>query len=373
MPKKLLLSLVLLLALLPLTPLHAQDSAESKLWRWPELGLSMEYPADWSFALNQNNFVFVLFAPQSEDATSPDFVGLQLGNLGPDESVATYFEAFSQQTGVAYEETSFGNLQALSLETPKDVNGFRGRLIGFAPSETQIALLIFYGAADNWDAFQATIESILASAEVAPLALDTERLNAQMQSTLAEEGVLGVGDMAAPVRVMEVLDFSCPHCVDYSNSVSRLVQDYELGEKADVRLIFNLQTFVGGEVSQTAALAAYCAAELGRGWDFHKALFALYESNGRAAYSAESIQRVAASVELDGEALATCISDKRYADALTRDAQTAEALGVTGTPAILFARGDEEFAFLTNSRGEALGGGLPLVAVYDHLDNLLAE
>lgn len=374
------LGLAVFLLALPLTVYAAErriddgdfegQAAATLQWEWPDFGLTFEYPSDWQPARQQGfDFLLVAPAPTPEEA---NFMGMQSALLAEGETVQTYFDLFAESYQGTVEATTLGGREALSLELPTDESGRRALLIGFSPDDESIALMIFSGLDSDWEMFSTQAQAIIASAEVKPLELDVAELDAELQASFAENQILQLGDPEAPITIVEVMDFSCSHCVDYSRSVARLVQDYVL--TGEVRLEFKFVTFVGGEFSQTATHAQFCAADQGVAWQAHKALFKLYLSNGGAqAYTESNIKTALEGLLPDSEAFAACLSDKTFSDLIARNQQEADALGVESTPSLLVAQGDGTPTFIEGSNGEPLRGGVSLIFLYGYLDDLLGE
>ena len=71
-----------------------------------------------------------------------------------------------------------------------------------------------------------------------------------------------------------------------------------------------------------------CADEQGRFWEYHDAIFA---RGGRL--SPESFDEIGEELDLDRDAFATCVEERRYEDFVQADFEAGQAAGVTGTPA----------------------------------------
>jgi protein-disulfide isomerase len=129
---------------------------------------------------------------------------------------------------------------------------------------------------------------------------------------------------------------------------------------------------VGEELSQVAAEAQYCAASLGFGWRAHQALFEIQRVEGAQGFSTANVTETLSALEgVDGEAFATCLSERRYRELWERDTEYIREAGVTGTPSILFGTATEPAALLTDANGEPRSGGIRLSEVYNYLDSLL--
>ncbi|KAB2903797.1 MAG: thioredoxin domain-containing protein [Anaerolineae bacterium] len=351
---KLLLAAVLLAAL----PLLAQaQSAELTLMRWPEANLEFEYPAEWSL-IGEDGFEFILVDAEG------NFVGLQMGQI--DGSLEALFAGFAENsTGNEVEEIELEGSTALTLKIPTDSNGRDGRLVGYTVENNTVALLILVGKPE----WQTLSDSLLSSIVITPVELDEAVLNEAFATSLEADQILRVGSSDAPVKMVEVLDFSCPHCVDYAGNVKRIIQKYV--NSGDVQIEFRIVTFIGQERSEVVTHAQYCAAEQGLGWSMHEGIFAGYNSEGGAYYSEENMIVLAEELGADTERFTACVQDKKYADVIEQNAEVAEELGVTSTPSLLFTTGEATPQFLTSPNGEAWRGGIQLHFLYQEIDKLL--
>jgi protein-disulfide isomerase len=81
-----------------------------------------------------------------------------------------------------------------------------------------------------------------------------------------------------------------------------------------------------------AAEASVCAAEQGRFWPVHDALFAFFRS--QSALSPESVAALGEAAGLDTAQFSSCLSDHRAQSTVSGDSQAADGLGIEGTPAL---------------------------------------
>jgi predicted DsbA family dithiol-disulfide isomerase len=342
---------------------QAQDAAETSTWHWPETGIRFEYPADWSFE-RVEGFEFVL---QASDEL-PRGMGLQVFPLVEGDTLSDVFESISEEMGVEAETIELGGVDAMMLVLPED-SGRQSLLVGYTPDEASLVLISFSSATEIWDDFSGQIDQVMESAIITEVALDAEILNEQMLANFEADQTLSVGEADADVLLIEVIDFSCPHCANYVPSIERLIQDYVMS--GDMKIEFHTVTFVGHELSVVASNAQYCATSLGFGWDMHDLLFHLQLTEGREFFSNENLIAAVTSAELDSEGFAECLEANTYNDLVERDIAYGEENDVQGTPSILLGASDEEPAYLSGADGEPIRGGVRLVVLYQQVDALL--
>lgn len=345
-----------------------QQSELSESLYWPEAGLTLPYPADWRL-VNDQNFDFVLVGPET-DSSGIVYITMQSGAFDPTSEnirdIVLSFNGVSEETLI---ELELGDVAAYRFDSvePEIASMF----VAFSPDDATVFLLGLTATEGLWQEWQSQYEAILAEAAVDALELDTELLNEQMQSNFEATGRLMVGEVDAGLQVYEFLDFACPHCVDYHTSIDRLVQDYVLTGQANVQ--YGLLTFVAGELSENAAAAQVCGARLGVGWDVQNLIFAEYKAKGaQGAYTIENLLTAIEEAELDVDinAFSACMNDDETISTYLDLASTeSTALGVSGTPSVLYAAGDDDFAFITTSNGQPVTR-TNLLVTYDYLDQL---
>ncbi|MDP9800827.1 protein-disulfide isomerase [Arcanobacterium wilhelmae] len=101
-----------------------------------------------------------------------------------------------------------------------------------------------------------------------------------------EEGdPMALGKVDAPVVMSVYSDYMCPHCQDFNvNTLPKLQKWVDDGV---LRIEYN-ELPILGEKSNLAAQAAYAAANQGKFWEFHKAIFGAW-ANGRPDYTPETL------------------------------------------------------------------------------------
>lgn len=136
------------------------------------------------------------------------------------------------------------------------------------------------------------------------------------------------------VTIIEYADFQCPACGAFSPIVAQLVENYP----DHVQVVYRHFPLNGIHPNaQKAAEAAELAADQGKFWEFHDALFADQEAWGglTAVNFRDYLIETATAVGLDADQFATDFDNGKYADYVTASEQEAVALGLTGTPSVI--------------------------------------
>jgi protein-disulfide isomerase len=165
-----------------------------------------------------------------------------------------------------------------------------------------------------------------------------------------------LGDLDAPVTVVEYGDFECPYCAAAAPVLRRLVA--ESGGR--IRLVF--RNFPLPDVhphALTAALAAEAAGAQGAYWPMHELLFTKQDR-----LDDRSLEAYAEHLGLDGD-LVVGAAAQQYGDKVEADFAAGLDEGVTGTPTLIIDgvpyMGRIELAALRRATGGSgngvLGGG----------------
>jgi protein-disulfide isomerase len=133
------------------------------------------------------------------------------------------------------------------------------------------------------------------------------------------------GASEALVTIVEFEDFQCPFC----KTAQVLLEKVLLRYKDKVRVVhrdFPLRSL--HPASWKAHEAARCAEEHGKFWEYRDLLY----KNAPAA-SLEQLTSYASQVGLDSSEFKKCMDSGKFKDAVQRDEDEANRLGIQGTPA----------------------------------------
>jgi protein-disulfide isomerase len=133
------------------------------------------------------------------------------------------------------------------------------------------------------------------------------------------------GPADAPVVVVEFSDYQCPFCKRAEPTVTALMQKYP----TQVRLVYrHLPLDQIHPRARPAAIAAVCAEQQGKFWEYHDTLFA----NQQALADAD-LEKYATTLGMDADKFKACRADPASDSKVSADAAAARAAGLTGTPA----------------------------------------
>jgi len=147
----------------------------------------------------------------------------------------------------------------------------------------------------------------------------------------SDDPVLGKAD--APVTIVEFSDFQCPFCRRFwADTYTQLKEEYI--DTGKVRLVFRDYPLPFHDAATPSALAANCANEQGKFWQYHDKMFIEQEKQGQGTvtYGATELKAWAQQLGLNTAQFNQCLDSKKYADEVAADTAAGSAAGVSGTP-----------------------------------------
>jgi protein-disulfide isomerase len=131
------------------------------------------------------------------------------------------------------------------------------------------------------------------------------------------------GPADAPVTLVEFADFQCPYCRRAHPTVSRLLMEY----KDKIRYVFRDYPLGFHKRAVPASVAAYCANEQGKYWDYYESLKVMVGD-----LSDTDLNKRATDIGLNMEEFGACMKAGKYEGIVNAGFADGQALGVTGTP-----------------------------------------
>lgn len=198
-----------------------------------------------------------------------------------------------------------------------------------------------------------------APASTPPAAAASEP-TARAPGSQGDPRVLGVD--TAPVLIVEFTDLQCPYCARFALETWPLLRAryVDTGKvrfaSRDLPLSFHAHAL-------PAAVAARCAAEQGRFFEYREALFHAQARLGDAPY-----EPLAQQFGLDLERFAACRQSEATVAAVKGDVALAAANGITATPTFVIGR-DVDGKFV----GEIVPGAMPFDEFAARIDALLSQ
>jgi protein-disulfide isomerase len=143
-----------------------------------------------------------------------------------------------------------------------------------------------------------------------------------------------LGDANAKVTIIEFGDYQCPSCrLFWSDVEPRLKKDYI--DTGRVKLVF--RDFPIVEIHPeaiVAAMAAECAADQGKYWEYHDKVFREQYNRGEGVirFRVADLKKWGADLRLDTATFNACVDGKRHEEEVTKDYMDGAGVGIQGTP-----------------------------------------
>ena len=147
------------------------------------------------------------------------------------------------------------------------------------------------------------------------------------------------GPATAKISLVEFGDFECTVC----NQMNPVLDSVLATFPKDVKLVWkNMPNDSAHPHATAAAIAAYCAGQQGKFWEYGKALF-----DQQTILSDSLYPQIASSLGLDANKFAACVSSKDPLPIVQKDTDEGTALGIVATPTIFI--GSQRFVGLSTA------------------------
>jgi protein-disulfide isomerase len=167
------------------------------------------------------------------------------------------------------------------------------------------------------------------------------QLGASAEETVSGEalelnsGDVVLGDLNAPVTMIEYSDFQCPFCGRFYSQTENLIKENYIKD-GKVKFVYRHFAFLGPE-SRAAAEAVECAKDQGKFWQYHDVLFDAEIKDGQehnGNLNRDLFVSLAQNLGMNTADFAACVDSKKYADKVESDYAGAQSLGVRATPTV---------------------------------------
>lgn len=149
-----------------------------------------------------------------------------------------------------------------------------------------------------------------------------------LQTPTVNENDATFGKTDSTVKVVIFSDFQCPYCKLMWSTVRETMKTY--GEKA--LFVYKHLPLSSHPQANNAALAASCAQEQNKFWEFGDKLYAT-QAEWDKATGTQKFKDYARALKLDTNKFNKCLDSKQYQSVIDTDKSEAESLGLSGTPA----------------------------------------
>lgn len=131
------------------------------------------------------------------------------------------------------------------------------------------------------------------------------------------------GSQNARLYILEFGDFECPYCEQMAVVLAEALVEF----KEDISLVWKDFPNPVHLQARGAALAARCAGEQGKFWEYHDYLFANQDSLSREVYN-----QIALELDLDLPQFNNCLETEKYIEQVGQGLVDGQKLEVDATP-----------------------------------------
>ena len=173
------------------------------------------------------------------------------------------------------------------------------------------------------------------------------------------------GNPDAPVTVVEYSDFQCPFCSIFFQQTLPMIEENYI-DTGKIKFVYkDLPLDSLHPNARAASIAAECADEQGKFWEYHNALFEkqLQWSNLASSELQNTFTEFATGMGLQAASFESCMQSPNIADEVNKDALEAASYGATGTPTFFIGNENDGFIKIT--------GAQPFVVFQNVIDSQL--
>jgi len=195
----------------------------------------------------------------------------------------------------------------------------------------------------------------------------------QVETGRLEDGGFYLGDLNAPITIVEFADWACPHCLVYRDTMYQVINDFVVPGLAR----FELRMFptAGGRQSVINGMIAECTHDQivdddGNPIGFWLASDVLFQLASTDRYEGDAMMSLYSRfLQVDQEIVMDCANTLRPPQVLV-DIQLGIDSGVSGTPSVMVRYAEDDAAVFIDWEDRTYsGGGVP----YDVLSAVILK
>ena len=152
-------------------------------------------------------------------------------------------------------------------------------------------------------------------------------------SKLVENGSPVMGNINAPITILEWGDYQCTFCYKFHQNTLDIINE-DFIKTGKVKIIFK-DFPLNGPDSKLAAEASYCAQDQEKYWQYHDELYKNWGGERTGWITRESLTKFAETVDLDIEKFNKCLDDHKYENKVNSLYAFGKEIGIDATPSFL--------------------------------------
>jgi len=189
------------------------------------------------------------------------------------------------------------------------------------------------------------------------------RRNVPARPTTASVSTVGnpaLGDINAPVTLVEFTDYQCPFCKRFANGAFQELKKNYI-DTGKLRLVLRDLPLSFHKQAKPAARATHCAGEQGKYWRMHDALFQVPKLDAE-----EHIFTAAEKASLVMDEFKQCMESDRHIKEIDKDVADANKAQINGTPGFVLGKTTPDIV-----QGTLIGGAKPYSYFEDEIRKLI--
>jgi protein-disulfide isomerase len=185
-------------------------------------------------------------------------------------------------------------------------------------------------------------------------------------SSLINEGSPHLGELSAPITLIDFSDFQCHLCARYVKNTEPLINETYI-QTGQVALVFKHLPNRGFD-SMSAHLAAQCTNDQAKFWQIHKLLYENQQAIDSGWINKDNLRKFAFQIpELNIKQFNSCFDTQKYEEFINKDIELANSYGFFDTPSFIIANS------IDGSDPEIIRGAQPFSAFQSVIDKKLKE
>ena len=168
-----------------------------------------------------------------------------------------------------------------------------------------------------------------------------ELQNAQKLAALVENGSPILGNIDAPLTLVEFGDYQCSFCKKHFVQTHDLIMKNYVAT-GNVKILFKDMIVTPGEGSINAAHATHCAKDQGMFWKYHYMLYNNWEGENTGWITDDSLNKFAENIDLNMNEFSKCMTEKKWMNLINASQEDAKIMGIGGTPSFFLIGPENE-------------------------------
>ena len=165
--------------------------------------------------------------------------------------------------------------------------------------------------------------------------------NAQKLAALIENGSPILGNIDAPLTLVEFGDYQCSFCKKHFVQTHDLIMKNYVAT-GNVKILFKDMIVTPGEDSIHAAHATHCAKDQGMFWKYHYMLYNNWEGENTGWITDDSLNKFAENIDLNMNEFSKCMTEKKWMNLINASQEDAKIMGIGGTPSFFLIGPENE-------------------------------